>query len=149
MKKQILLLLIINILFFKNLNSQDIISDNDNLSSVSIQKSTGNVSNGGVVINFEMIDRFNNVAKDEEYLTWGDLILGYDVQSLQDFYYAYITCDIEKESLKDIKLALEENKIENEKILRDYDTEYLARLMNLKIIIDSQNGSKIVVQKTE
>jgi len=135
MKRTVFFIFIMNILFLNNLNSQ--------------VASAGNNPENRVVVNLEMIERFNNAGKDTEYLTWGDLINGYDVQSLQDFYYAYINCDFDKESMKDIKLALEHKKIENEKMLQEHDTEYLAKIRNLKLRINMPGSSQMIVQQVD
>ncbi len=136
MKRTVFLIFVMNILFLNSSNSQDVVS-------------AGNNPDNRVVVNNEMIQRFNNAGKDAEYLTWRDLITGYDIQSLQDFYYAYINCDFDRESMKDIKLALEQKKLENEKILLEYDTEYLAKIRNMKIQVNMPGSSQMIVQKTD
>lgn len=147
MKKAILLLSVISFIFLSNSNSQNIVSGDNNIYSESNNKITASNIDNRVVINFDMIERFKNAGTDSEYLTWRDLILGYDVQSLQDLYYAYINCDFKKESLKDIKLALEQKKLENEKTIQEGQDEYLAKFKNLKIRINIPDKSDMVVQK--
>jgi len=134
MKKTVLLIFLVNILFLINSNSQDVVSADNN-------------ADNRVVVNLEMVQRFNNAGKDAEYLTWGDLITGYDIQSLQDFYYAYINCDFDRESMRDIKLALEQKKLENEKILQEYDTEYLSKIRNMKIQVSMPGSSQMIVRR--
>ena len=141
------ILSVFSFIFLSNSNSQNIVSVDNSIYPESNNKITVSNSDNQVVINFDMIERFNSVGKDSEYLTWRDLILGYDVQSLKDFYYAYIKCDFEKESLKDIKLALEQKKLENEKTIRECQDEYFARFKNLKIRINIPDNSDMVVQK--
>jgi len=119
----------------------------NNPGNVLNSNSTINKTGGAdVVINFEMIERFNNIASDGEYLSWRDLILGYDVQTLKDFYYAYNNCDMEYESLNDIKLALEEKRLNHENSIKDSDTEYFAIIMNRNIEINTSDTRKIFVQ---
>jgi hypothetical protein len=134
MKKTVLLIFLVNILFLINSNSQDVVSADNN-------------ADNRVVVNLEMVQRFNNAGKDAEYLTWGDLITGYDIQSLQDFYYAYINCDFDRESMRDIKLALEQKKLDNEKILQEYDTEYLSKIRNMKIQVSMPGSSQMIVRR--
>ena len=147
MKRVILLLSVINFIFLSNSNSQNIVSDDNNIYPVSNDKITVSNNNNKVVLNFDMIERFNNSGRGQEYLTWRDLILGFDVQSLKDFYYAYINCDLDKESLTDIKLALEQKKLENERTIRECQDEYLAKFKNLKIRINVQDNSDMIVEK--
>ncbi len=101
-----------------------------------------------IVINHDMIERFNNVNTGGEYITWRDLILGYDIESLRDFYYAYINCDLEKESLHDIKLALEEKKHNYDRIETGNTEEYFAKDGNKRIEI-STAGSVMIVQRAK
>ncbi len=61
------------------------------------------------VINHEMIDRFNACETSGEYLTWMDLVTGFDNQSLSDLYLTYRNADLETESLADIKKTLEDS----------------------------------------
>ena len=98
-----------------------------------------------IVINHEMIKRFNNVNTGGEYLTWRDLILGYDIESLRDLYYAYINCDLEKESLHEIKLALEEKRLNYDRIETGNTQEYFAEDENKK----ASGSSNMIVQKAE
>lgn len=60
-----------------------------------------------VAVNHEMINRFNECQAEGEYLSWRDLVLGFENQTIQELYLAYRNADLDKESLNDIKLALE------------------------------------------
>ena len=66
-----------------------------------------------VIINHEMIERFNNCEADGEYLSWRDLILGFDYKTMSELYLAYKNADLNGESLADIKLVLEEKQQEH------------------------------------
>jgi hypothetical protein len=136
MKRTVLLIFTMNILFLTFSNSQDVIT-------------SGSSPVNTVKVNLEMIERFNNAGNDPEYLTWRDLISGFDVQSLQDLYQAYINCDFDRESMKDIKLALEQKKLENEKIIKEYDTEYMAKIRNMDIRVNVPENPRMIVQNTE
>jgi outer membrane cobalamin receptor len=118
MKRTVLLIFVMNVLFLAYSNSQDVIESGDS-------------------------------PVNPEYLTWRDLITGYDIQSLKDLYQAYINCDFERESMKDIKLALEQKKLEYEKIIQGYDTEYLAKIRNMDIIINVPEKPHMIVQNAE
>ncbi|NJK86955.1 MAG: hypothetical protein HC906_14235 [Bacteroidales bacterium] len=63
-----------------------------------------------IVINHEMINRFNAVETAGEYLSWGNMVMAFDNQSLQELYLAYINSDLETQTLAEIKSELE-NKI--------------------------------------
>ena len=148
MKKLILLLMLLFGIYSINIKSQTVSTMDSNPGHVLNPNSTINKTSGkGIVINFEMIERFNNIASDGEYLTWRDLILGYDIQSLRDFYYAYNNSDMEYESLNDIKLALEEKRLNHENSIKDSDTEYFAKIMNRNIEINTADTRKMFVQK--
>ena len=148
MKRLFLLLMLVFGIYSINIKSQTVSTMDSNPGNVFNPNSTINKTSGkGIVINFEMIERFNNIASDGEYLTWRDLILGYDIQSLRDFYYAYNNSDMEYESLNDIKLALEEKRLNHENSIKDSDTEYFAKIMNRNIEINTSDTRKMFVQK--
>ncbi len=118
MKRTVLLIFVMNVLFLTYSNSQD------------VKESCSSPVN-------------------PEYLTWGDLITGYDIQSLKDLYQAYINCDFDRESMKDIKLALEQKKLEYEKIIQEYDTEYMAKIRNMDIRINVPENPRMIVHNNE
>ena len=66
-----------------------------------------------LVINKEMIDRFNQCETDGKLISWSDLVLGFDSQSLSDLYYAYQAADLESQTLEEIRLALEDKQSEH------------------------------------
>jgi hypothetical protein len=136
MKRTVLLIFVMNALFLAYSNSQDVIA------SVSSPVNA-------VKVNLDMIERFNNAGNNPEYLTWRDLITGYDIQSLKDLYQAYINCDFERESMQDIKLALEQKKLEYEKKMQEYDNEYLAKIRNMDIRINVPENPPMIVQNAE
>jgi hypothetical protein len=118
MKRTVLLIFVISVLFLTYSNSQDVI---ESASS----------------------------PVNSEYLTWQDLITGYDIQSLKDVYQAYINCDFDRESMMDIKLALEQKKLEYEKIIQEYDKEYLAKIRNMDIRINVPENPRMIVQNDD
>ena len=66
-----------------------------------------------VKVNTEMIERFNNCKVDGNILTWSDVVLAFDNQTLGDLYIAYVNTDLDEQSLEDIKLALENKQKEH------------------------------------
>ncbi len=54
---------------------------------------------------------------------------------------------MEYESLNDIKLALEEKRLNHENSIKDSDTEYFAKIMNRNIEINTSDTRKMFVQK--
>lgn len=93
-----------------------------------------------LVINKEMIDRFNQCETDGILISWSDLILGFDSQSLSDLYLAYQTVDLDSLTLDDIRLALEDKQSEhliNSKITND-DLAWFNRIkqeINSKLLV--------------
>ena len=146
MKRIVLLLLLIFGIYNINIKSQKTVVvenlyDNNDITDITAFNTT---NESGIVINYDMIERFNNVNTDGEYLTWRDLILGYDIQSLRDFYYAYINCNFEKESLSDIKLALEDKKL-----IQEYNEEHIAKVENKRIEKNVTSSLNAIVQRVE
>ena len=66
-----------------------------------------------VKVNTEMIERFNNCKVDGNILTWSDVMLAFDNQTLGDLYIAYVNADLNEQSLEDIKLTLENKQKEH------------------------------------
>lgn len=77
-----------------------------------------------VIINQEMIKRFNDCGTEGEYLSWRDLVTGFDNRSLADLYTAYLTADFDKETLAEIKQRLE--------------VKHSEHLQNIEYISDSE-----------
>lgn len=148
MRRSILLLMLIFGIYCCNIKSQMIRTmDNTHGKEVNSNSTTDKTGESGIVVNLEMIERFNSVTVDGEYLSWRDLITGYDIQSIKDLYYAYINCDFENESMQDIKLVLEEKGLKN--IIKESDTEYFAEIMRKYIEINTPNSKKMFVQKID
>lgn len=70
-------------------------------------------SEPNVVINKEMIERFNQCDTEGKLISWSDLVLGFDRENLSNLYLAYQNADLDKQSLEDIKLALEHTQTEH------------------------------------
>ena len=103
MKTKFALVLMISIFFqLGSLNAQENLQVlNENSSMMTEEPAIK------VVVNKEIINRFNQCETDGKLISWSDLVLGYDTQSLTDLYLAYQTSDLESQTLEDIKLALE------------------------------------------
>ncbi|MBN2213180.1 MAG: hypothetical protein JW723_02960 [Bacteroidales bacterium] len=100
-----------------------------------------------VVVNIEMIERFNQCETDGKLVSWSDLVLGFDYQSLSDLFYAYRTADLDNQTLEEIRLALEDRQTEhlNNSNITDND---LAWFNQVKQEINSKLGMKgMVVQR--
>ena len=66
-----------------------------------------------LVINKDMIDRFNQCETNGNLISWSDLVVGFDRQSLSDLYLAYQTSDLDSQTLDDIRLVLEDKQTEH------------------------------------
>jgi|GEM_PF-3711449 len=109
MKTKFALVLMISIFFqLGSLNAQENLQVlNENSSMMTEEPAIK------VVVNKEIINRFNQCETDGKLISWSDLVLGYDTQSLTDLYLAYQTSDLESQTLEDIKLALENKQSEH------------------------------------
>ena len=100
-----------------------------------------------LVINKEMIDRFNQCDTDGKLISWSDLVLGFDSQSLLDLYIAYQTADLESQTLEEIRLVLEDKQTEYLNSCNISDDE-LAWFNRVKEEINSKLGmTGMVVQR--
>ncbi len=151
MKKIGLLIIVISGIYNLNIKSQITVVSKDHYdNSGNAEIITYNISSEPViVINHDMIERFNSVCADGEYLSWSDLILGYDTQSLSDLYHAYVNYDSEKESLSDIKLALEQKKNENENLKIEHSEGFFAKAQKRNTENTNKASSVMIVQVVE
>jgi hypothetical protein len=148
MKRIAFLVLIFFVICNMNVKSQtDVVSDDYyNYTKVT----TFDISSQPAVeINQDMIKIINSVNSGSEYLTWRDLILGFDKQSLSDFYQAYINCDLEKESLRDIKLALEEKRFRYDRVVTGTDEESIAEAVIQSKENNTDGSTSMTVQQSK
>ena len=66
-----------------------------------------------VVINKEMIERFNQCDTGDKLISWSDLVLGFDSENLMNLFLAYQNADLGTQTLEEIKLALETKQTEH------------------------------------
>jgi hypothetical protein len=100
-----------------------------------------------VVVNIEMIERFNQCETDGNLISWRDLVLGFDYQSLSDLFYAYRSADLDNQTLEEIRLALEDMQSEHLKNSNITDND-LAWFNQVKQEINNKLGMKgMVVQR--
>lgn len=99
-----------------------------------------------VVVNKDMIDRFNSCDTDSMLVSWSGLVMGFDSENLMNLYLAYQNADLENQSLEDIKLALQNKQTEhlsNSNIESD-----LAWFNQVKQEINNKlRATELVVQK--
>jgi hypothetical protein len=107
------------------LNAQESSQDLGNNNSYNVNTATTKV-----VVNKEMIERFNQCETDGKLISWSDLVLGFDYQSLSDLYYAYRTADLESQTLEDIRLALvnRQSEHQNNSNITDNDLAWFNRV---------------------
>jgi len=91
-----------------------------------------------LVVNKEIIDRFNQCETGGMLVSWSDLVLGFDSQSLSDLYFAYLTADLESHTMEEIRLALEDKQSEhlNNSNISDNDLAWFNRVkqeINIKL----------------
>ncbi len=70
-------------------------------------------SDNKVVVNKEMIERFNQCDTEGKIISWSDLVMGFDSENLMNLYLAYQNSDLDNQSLEDIKLALQNKQTEH------------------------------------
>ncbi len=70
-------------------------------------------SDNKVVVNKEMIERFNQCDTEGKIISWSDLVMGFDSENLMNLYLAYQNSDLDNQSLDDIKLALQNKQTEH------------------------------------
>jgi Skp family chaperone for outer membrane proteins len=104
MKTRFMLVFMISILFqlgsLKAQENKPVPNENNNKT---IEESATRL-----VVNKEMINRFNQCDTEGKLISWSDLVMGFDSQSLSELYLAYQSADLNSQTLEDIKMALED-----------------------------------------
>jgi len=85
-----------------------------------------------IVINMEMIKRFNSFEAEGDLYSLSQLLTGLDNQTVQDFLHTYRTSDLEEQTLADIKERLEQRQEENERLANQLNDEYFAAIAQMK-----------------
>ena len=101
--------------------------DNNKISANAsyIKLSSGNVYEGSIKINAEMLKNYNESS--EESINWKELLTSYDTQSLGYFYALYSKSDLDlftMEALKEKMLAMQNNAANKEIIKETYTSTY-------------------------
>jgi hypothetical protein len=76
---------------------------------------------GAIVINQEMIDRFNSIQAPEGIYSWRQLFPGFESIAFRDYAEAYRTYDVGHQSLAEIK-----NNLENTNARDESPDDYIA-----------------------
>jgi hypothetical protein len=104
MKTRFMLVFMISILFqlgsLKAQENKPVPNENNNKT---IEESATRL-----IVNKEMINRFNQCDTEGKLISWSDLVMGFDSQSLSELYLAYQSADLNSQTLEDIKMALED-----------------------------------------
>jgi hypothetical protein len=97
-----------------------------------VLQDSGSMTKVNIVINQDMIDRFNNIQTQDSLYSWIQLIQGYDNQSVHDFFYTIHTSNLDNQSLAEIKQILEQKKTENEQLANNLTDEYFTEVGQIK-----------------
>jgi Skp family chaperone for outer membrane proteins len=143
MKTRFMLVFMISILFqlgsLKAQENKPVPNENNNKT---IEESATRL-----VVNKEMINRFNQCDTEGKLISWSDLVMGFDSQSLSELYLAYQSADLNSQTLEDIKMALEDKQSQhlNNSNISDND---LAWFNQVKQEINSKlRRTDMVVQR--
>lgn len=114
------------------------------VSSIHILKAQDRIEE--VKINTEMVERFNKCESDTSCVSWKDLILGFDYQTLFDFFQAYKTVDLSNETLIQVKYSLQAklNQVNNVNISEQEFAWYnqIKKEINNKLILSEVTALK-------
>jgi len=94
-----------------------------------------------VMVNHEMIRRFQEVKANGDIYSWSQLLFNNDSRAIKEFMLSYRDSNLNDQSMEDIKLALEEKFKEVAPIQSDPDDEYLAGINRIKQGIRFKLGS--------
>jgi hypothetical protein len=143
MKTRFMLVFMISILFqlgsLKAQENKPVPNENNNKT---IEESATRL-----IVNKEMINRFNQCDTEGKLISWSDLVMGFDSQSLSELYLAYQSADLNSQTLEDIKMALEDKQSQhlNNSNISDND---LAWFNQVKQEINSKlRRTDMVVQR--
>ncbi len=97
-----------------------------------------NVADVQVVINKEMINRFNQVKVEDDIYSWRQLLSDFSSITLQEYFRIYYTSDLENQTLASLKLALEKALEENNSSIND---DYINQIIQIKAEINQKLNS--------
>jgi hypothetical protein len=102
---------------------------------------TSHDGNEKVIVNMEMIRRFQEVKAEGDIYSWSQLIVKSDSRAIHEYILSYRNSDVNEQSLESIKLALEDKTREIESAPADHEEEYFANLIRIKKEISLKLGS--------
>jgi hypothetical protein len=85
-----------------------------------------------VLVNMEMIRRFQEVKTEGDIYSWSQLIVNHDSRAIQEYMLAYRTSDLNGQSMAGIQLALEKKIKEMTPLQPDQEDEYYAGIKRIK-----------------
>ncbi len=97
--------------------------------------STAETNNEQIVINTEMIRRFNTVESEDGIYSWRQLLSGFDSQALQLFFNTYYSSDLESQTLASLKRSLEKALEEHNSMFND---DYINQINRIKAEINQK-----------
>jgi hypothetical protein len=102
-----------------------------------------------IKINYEMVNRFNNIKAPDGIYSWSQLWSGKDSRMVAEFIHTYHTCDLQVETLAGIKTTLDNTLEKIEKDDTAMHDEYLATIIKIKEEINQKikYSDQTLVQK--
>jgi hypothetical protein len=100
-----------------------------------------NAGNEQVIVNHEMIRRFQEVKTEGDIYSWSQLLINHESKVVQEFMLSYRNCDLKEQSMENIKLALEEKSKEVAPLQADPEDEYYAQVRKIRQEISLRLGS--------
>ena len=93
----------------------------------------------GIVVNMEMIKRFNSITTEGDIYSWSQLMILPDSRVIQVFLEAYSNYNPDHQTMQDILMALEEKNLE---IMRTdsllIEDEYFTNIRRIKEEINNK-----------
>lgn len=112
---------------------------------VGSETNTGNTDRQ-IIVNTEMISRFNQVEAQDDIYSWRQLLANFDSQTLQVYFQIYHSSDMENQTLASIKNTLEKALEEHSSMFTD---DYINQINQIKAEINQKiaNSNQMLVSK--
>jgi inner membrane protein involved in colicin E2 resistance len=110
--------------------------------AVSDSANTSLGANAKVMVNMEMIRRFQEVKTEGDIYSWSQLIVNRDSRAIHEYMLSYRNSDMNEQSMESIKLALEDKTREIQPLQTNQEEEYYANIVRIKQEINLKLGSE-------